>query len=185
MGIGAVIQELTDIVNESYLIKEENGLLKITETAKDAISTEVQLCKSGQAFVMKLDVSGADPYPFLKEIKDLKLKNDGIVITHNNKKIFVLLVELKSKKVKARAISQLKMGELFTKFLLGIVKERNSSLGTYTESAEFRGIIFSQSRKIPLSRTTKRNSISYDLINNLKVANLKSNAKYNIKDLIS
>lgn len=179
-----MLDALEQIIARSYRIfPDNNNLLTIREdknnSGNSSLGSYVSFKKTGRIFSFTLDIDNSNPFPYFSERTGLKGKNDAIIFAEKDGKIFILLLELKSKNL-STSMKQLRSGENFVQFIVKTIELHFK--GAINEQLEFRYLLFT-TRKIPKKRTA-RLIINYHDNKGKKVAEEDSNRAYALVDFL-
>lgn len=175
------------INNELIIPRESNHIIKFTENNPESKCKKVILKSTRKNskeifFAFSLDKSIDDNkhmFPFFNQrTKRIKRVNDGILFYIKDDKIFILLIELKSKCISGYT-KQLQAGKNFVLYLLEVL---NSSFDKKykIEKENIKCVLFSL-RDIPKKDTTKKNNVQYQTKNGLQISCLRCNETYRMK----
>lgn len=182
-----LIEVLNEVVHPDYKLDTSRSLT-IRETSPDT-PTRRTTCKqitivgAGQVCALSLDNRGLEPFPFLQDVSNVKMKNDAIVFCKCNDKLYMLVIELKSGNAK-EGVKQLRAGKLFADYLLGIV-EMNYP-GVDTRSVEPKYIVFSNDTRKNVQKKAdhKSRKVVYVTEKGLDVAFVDCKEKYELRYFI-
>ena len=115
-------------------------------------------------------------FPFFSpSVRGINSKNDGIIFCRKNGQIYVLLIELKSKR-SGKYLMQLKSARNFVNFLTATIDLHYS----ISMDVIYRAILFdtSDKRRSPKKGLTKRRKIVFNKVDGLDIARLRCNETY-------
>jgi hypothetical protein len=155
---------------------------------------EILLNDLSKTFCFSIDLKdkkdGFDPvFPFFNtdektSIAGLRSKNDAIVIYQSEHKIFVFLIELKSKN-SGNYLQQLALSKVFVTFIVDRLSMINSSYEFKKQDIEFRGILFRYQKKVQKEISRKKGQVQYESKNGLLVSELPCHQQYRIQYFLS
>lgn len=187
----SLLDLLPDLIDQDFHLPiNRDGTLHITEEKQDATCrwVDIKLKHSVPCFCFSIDKarkSGeGDPiFPFFNPtISGISSKNDAIVICQKKQKLYVLLIELKSKNP-GDYLKQLKAAQIFVQFIFARIELYNLCKQNLKE-LEFRGILFS-CRRTPNEGTTRHNKIAFNDRKGLLVTEQNCNQKYHLQAFLN
>lgn len=162
---------LPDGQNRLIISEEQNQ-------GQDGRGERVILKRKGRVFVMSLDQSWLDVFPFFTNTTPgIKKRNDAILFCQDGNQSYVFIMELKSGNPKD-GIVQLKSGRNFVEYLLKTIQLHFNKQHDW----EYRYIIFSTSRRSAAKRPTKRLQKAPEMIDGLEVYLEKCNQMHAIEE---
>ena len=178
------ITNLSNTINEDFKIALVSNEIEIKEENSECKKVILE-SKRKNIFAFSLDINLSNRckmFPFFNQsTNSINKVNDGIIFYINNNKIFVFLIELKTKQL-GDYMKQLQAGKIFAFYLLGILN--NSFSKNYKIDKEnIKCLVFSL-RKTSRKQGTKRTNISYETINGLNIAELQCNNKHIIEKFL-
>ncbi len=182
-----LIEVLNEIVHPRYKL-DPSPLLTILETSPDTATRQtrcrqVTILGAGQVCALSLDNRGLEPFPFLQDVSNVKMKNDAIVFCKCDDRLYLLVIELKSGNAK-EGVKQLRAGKLFADYLLGLVDMHYP--GVDTRSLETKYIIFSRDPRKNVQKKADHKSRKASYVNEkgLPVAFVDCKDKYELRYFI-
>jgi len=178
------------IVKDFHLAINTEGTVRITEEKQEATCrwVEIKLKQSVPCFCFSIDksrkIGEGDPiFPFFNPQKSgICSKNDAILICQKKQKLYILLIELKSKNP-GDYLKQLKAAQTFVKFIFARIELYNMCKDKLI-NLEFRGILFS-CRRTPNEGTTRHNKIVFNDRKGLLVTEQNCNQKYHLQAFLN
>jgi len=184
------LKKIREAVHNDFLVKTDDKWKKIELSEEDdnakCKSVLFKQEKGIKTVVIKLDKQGKDIHPLFstkKGLNNLKIKNDYLIFALKNKRLYALLIELKSGNT-GKWIKQCKAGEVIAKYILGLVNNWADDIVIDINNFNFRYILFytnSLEFKNRRKKNTKISSIEY-IDNNADFVYVrkKCNEKYNL-----
>ncbi len=176
---------LPNLIAKNFLIDENNHCIRIEEHQQaDCKFVEIRLKQSIPCFCFSIDKKRkkgeGDPiFPFFNpEEKGICSKNDAILICQKEQKLYVLLIELKSKNP-GDYLKQLQAAQTFVQFIFARI-ELYYKCKHSLKNLEFRGILFS-CRRIHNEGLTKRKKMNFNDRNGLQVTEQDCNQTYHLQ----
>jgi len=181
----SLVELLPDLIAAEFHLPMTKGTLRIAETKREATCrwVELKIKKSMRCFGFSIDkprkIGEGDPiFPFFNpEQKGICSKNDAILIIQKKQKIYVFLIELKSKNP-GEYLKQLKAAQTFVQFIFARI-ELYELCKHPLNNVEFRGILFS-CRRTPNEGTTKHQQIEFNDRTGLLVTEQNCNNIYHL-----
>lgn len=165
-------------INPKVITKIEGENLTIIEENKGATGKEVKIEKIKNALTLHLDDNKRKIY-FMKVQTKI---NDTTILYVAEQKLYILLLELKSKNVNT-AKDQIKYGKIYSDFIVDVLRQDSN---IKFNNIEYRGYIFRTDRKTGLKTSSikQRNIMADDYKDGIYFKTFDNNAKYDFKTLI-
>lgn len=164
-------------INPDVISNIEEHSLAIEEPNKKALGKGIFIKNIYNSLTLHLDEKNRKIY-FLKS--ETKI-NDATILYVNEKKLYVILIELKSKSLR-KYKEQIYYGKLYSDFIINILKQDNADL--VFDEIEYRGYVFATGRKSEELRSTKREMIAEEFNNNIYFKTFENNKEYNFIELL-
>ncbi len=165
-------------INPSVITKIEGENLTVIEENKGATGREVRIEQIRNALTLHLDDNKRKIY-FMKVQTKI---NDTTILYVDEQKLYVLLIELKSKNM-STAKDQIKYGKIYSDFIVDVLRQDSN---IKFDDIEYRGYIFRTDRKTSVKTSTVkvRNIVADDYKDGIYFKTFDNNAKYNFKTLV-
>ncbi|MDM8569268.1 hypothetical protein QUF50_07145 [Thiotrichales bacterium HSG1] len=181
----SLIELLHDLIVDDLHLDTTKGVIHITEKQEQATCkcVDFKLKQSIPCFCFTIDKQRekdkGDPiFPFFNpEISGICSKNDAILICQKRQKIYIFLIELKSKN-KNNYLKQLKSAQIFIRFILERI-ELYDLCKDNLKNLEFREILFS-CKRTPNEGITKHQKVEFIDKKGLLVTYQECNKSYNL-----
>lgn len=172
-----LISDLSSVIHEDFILKLSSSELEIKEENSDEDCRKVIFkFNNKQIFAFSLDnkLEGrCKIFPFFNQsTENINKVNDAIVFYCKSGKIYVFLIELKSKQL-GDYKKQLHSGKNFALYLVRVLNSSFSKCYTLEEK-NIKCLVFSL-RKTGRKQGTKRKNIKYEPIDGLNIAELQCN----------
>lgn len=183
--IDKLVSLLDEIIDDNFKESNSGGRIKFIDTNQQSKCKCVEIKTSQKIFAFSLDIKGNKPFNCFNNSKELYTKkNDGIIFCEYEKKLLVLLIELKSDNP-AGYKEQLKADRNFTNYL---IEQINTFADFKYDKDEiiFRYILFRTQRETPMKGTTakKLSSIKFeDIGDDMYRAILSCNTDYQLQQI--
>lgn len=164
-------------INPDVISNIEENSLSIQEPNKKAVGKGIFIKNIYNSLTLHLDEKNRKIY-FLKS--ETKI-NDATILYVHERKLYVVLIELKSKSLR-KYKDQIYYGKLYIDFILNILKQDNIDL-TF-DKIEYRGYVFATGRNSEELRSTKREIIAEEYNNGIYFKTFENNKEYNFIELI-
>lgn len=177
-----LVQAFEQIIEPDYALKKSGNMFEIEETATN--STNKFLKVGGcQGFGFSLDTDGRHPWKFIVNgpLEGIVSVCDGIVILTYERKNYIVVLDLKSKKAGAKAFKQVSAGALLCKWLCELLK-LNSHL---TESFEFIGVVCKSRRSVAKRTSRKGLNAEVDKSKEIPMITIANPGTIHIKELLA
>lgn len=138
---------ISQLINTNVITNTAKNVITIQENNKGAQGEQIIIKRLKNCISIKLDQDKSEIYFFKKDVTI----NDETIFYIDGEKLYILLLELKSKK-KGKGQKQIQYGKIFADFIIGILEKENN---IKFKEIEYRGYIFTTStsaRKCPLKR---------------------------------
>ncbi|MDR3127566.1 MAG: hypothetical protein LBU08_03760 [Tannerellaceae bacterium] len=151
------LHHFEECITEKYALKGKAAQELLAP--KENIKIRIQ-CK-GQYLLYTFDKDGEELFPFFKNVSDLKIKADYLIIKEHNGKPFAFIIELK--KNKGNPSKQIEATKVFVEFLISNIDRIKKS--GYKQELTLRGIKYS---KLSRDRNRKKGHLlaKYDMLGN-------------------
>lgn len=166
---------LDEIIDNRFKISNSGGVIEIIEN-NNATCKNIKIQLTGKTFSLTLDNNVNVFNCFNSAIANITKKNDAILFFEQNRKIIVLLMELKSNNP-GDYLNQLKAGKNFVEYL---IKQIELFYPFNGENIHYFGALF-QTRKVPIKQTTKKKNFVFEDRNGLYCTTLKCNQQYKLQ----
>lgn len=178
-----IMHVLKEAMNsENVITFNSSNVLEIIEEKNqiEGSGQSVKFKNTGKSFVFTLDNLAKDPFPYFASVENIKKRNDAILFCEEENKVYVFIIELKSKKTSG-AIKQIKSGISFVNFILNLL-QLNYDITPHPNGSnyEYRSIIFNTSSRNANRRPTKK-KVEYENIDDILVAYEQCNKTYDFK----
>ncbi|MGU8953244.1 hypothetical protein ACV311_13285 [Clostridium perfringens] len=170
-------ESLKNILNDEVITRFKGNKLEICETNSGATGKCVEISNMTNSIALELDRDNRHIY-FLKDTTKI---NDHTIFYYKDEKLKILLIELKSRKLRC-AKDQLLLGKAYADFIINILKTKNVII----KDIEFRAFIFSVDRRSARKQTTKKSvGLKVDWVENgIYAKTLANNKAYNLCELV-
>lgn len=173
----SIFDGLSQTIHENYL-KRTNIHYKIVEDQVGCSCKFVTINRLSKNFAFSLDISGEEPFPFFKDTKGIKQRNDAILFCEYNQQLYVLIMELKSNNP-FDGIKQLRAGKNFVRYIIETLN-LNFAIQPSTDSIIYKNIIFTTNPSSTNRPVNARRKAFYRSIGDIDVAFEKCNTQYNL-----
>ncbi len=168
---------ISKLINPNVITNTSQNIITIQEENKNSTGHQIIIKNIKNCISIKLDQDKSEIYFFKKDVTI----NDETIFYINDEKLYVLLLELKSKK-KGKGEKQIQYGKIFANFIVEILEKENNMK---FKEIEYRGYIFSTNkiaRKSPLKRekTIKADSQK----DGIYIKEFKNNSEYIFRNLL-
>lgn len=177
------------IENNFHYPALDNNVYRLSES-KCNVSVDISVNKKDKVYCFSFDMDAerdvhiGDPiFPFFKSKPGLRQKNDFILVCEHRKKVYILLIELKSKDTKGY-LKQLCAGKILFDFILERIKLCDKSFADRCNQVEYRGLLFSTK---PVEDKSSEEKPEFKTINSIDfpVAHLSTSGSYYLRNLLS
>ncbi|MCQ2969613.1 MAG: hypothetical protein MJ191_05800 [Clostridium sp.] len=170
-------EEFYKKINPDVISNIEENNLFIEEGNKKATGKGIFIKNIFNALTMHLDESNRKIY-FLKS--ETKI-NDATIFYINHKKLYVILIELKSKSLR-KYKQQICYGKLYSDFIINVLKQDNPDI--VFSKVEYRGYVFATGRNSQEIKSTKREIIAEEFRDGIYFKTFDNNKEYNFIELL-
>lgn len=170
-------EEFYKKINPNVISNIENNNLFIEEPNKKATGKGIFIKNIFNSLTMHLDEKNRKIY-FLKN--ETKI-NDATILYVHKQKLYVLLIELKSKSLRQYK-EQICYGKLYSDFIINVLKENNPEI-VFSE-IEYRGYVFATGRNSHEIRSTRREIVAEEFKNGIYFKTFDNNKEYNFIELL-
>lgn len=177
----SLIQAFERIIENNYVLNKSGNMFEIEESA---INSTNKLLKIGgcQGFGFSLDKPGRHPWKFIVDgpLEGVVSVCDGIIILKYNKKNYIIVLDLKSKKLGTKAFKQVKSGVYLCNWLCSLL-QLNKHL---TESFEFIGVVCKTRGSVAKKTSRKGLHAEVDKTKSVPLIVLSNPGTIHIKELV-
>lgn len=158
---------LNQVISEDFHFPlVEKNTLRLVEV-KEKLSVDIKITRSDSIFCFSIDKDKSSKndtvFPFFNpSVKGLCIKNDFILVHQKENKIYVFLIELKSKNT-GEYLKQLRAGKLFFQFVVDRIKLCHSDFQDFDKSSlYYKGILFRIERKSPNKGISRHKKFEFE-----------------------
>lgn len=177
-----LIQAFEQTIEHDYALTKSGNMFEIVETA---INTTNRTLKIGgcQGFGFSLDRDGRHPWQFIVNdpLPGIVSVCDGILVLSYNRKDYIIVLDLKSKKAGPKAFRQISAGISLCEWLCHLLN-LNSHL---TQKFEFIGVICKTRGSVSKQATRKGLNAEVDKSNKIPIITIANPGVIHIKDLVN
>lgn len=182
MKMSSLLVELSNVINENLKIPIVSKEINIEEDDEQTTCKNLKfICNNNKYFAFTLDrciPRNAHRFPFFNQSQDVINKaNDSIIVHDNNGEIYILLVELKSDNL-GTYLKQLKCGKSFIEYIFNIINIKYSK--NYVINDDNVRCVVATTRRTVRKPSFKRQNVSFEIRNNMKVTEQQCNEVHHI-----
>lgn len=168
---------LNEIIDSRFILSNSGGRITFNEPqTREGKCEQVVINTTQKVFTLSLDIKGLTPFKCFNSSREkYTKKNDGILLCKKDKKLIILLIELKSDNL-GQYLKQLKAGKNFVKYLINQIN-LFSELNILNEDIIYKGIVF-HTKRVPFKGTTRKQKLIFEDRNGLSCGELNCNATY-------